>query len=131
LLKQAGMEIIPAAIEGPVIYDPPPENMSGEVINDIIPTRNASAVTGGTAQMADSNGNVLFSVAGVGLGRVAVFTDPDLFYNWELGDVSANLTEKTALLTRLEFNIIKSLRVMGANETSIREGVEADIQIID
>ena len=59
--------------------------------------------------LLDSAGNSLYSVTEIGAGRLAVFSDPDLFYNLELGDVSANLTEKTASLSRLEFEIMKSL----------------------
>ena len=137
LLKRVGMEIVAAEIQGTAEYADyaeyaPPPNAVDEisavamndplpeaeieqaggfetVISDIVPTRNASAVTGGAAMMHDEAGNALFSVMDIGLGRIAVFSDPDLFYNMELGDVSANLTPKTALLTRLEFELMKML----------------------
>ena len=115
ILRQIGMQIIAAPIQGPAEYDPSQNeeraqaDIAASVISGINPTRDASSVTGGTALMRDAAGNALFSVMNVGLGCVAVFTDPDLFYNMELGDVSANLNEKTSLLTRLEFEIMKSL----------------------
>ncbi|MCL2766964.1 MAG: GldG family protein [Peptococcaceae bacterium] len=69
----------------------------------------AATVDGGMPLIFDENGKVVFSVQRIGSGKIAVFTDPDLFYNANLGDVSANLTEKTSLLTRLEFQIFKHL----------------------
>ncbi|MCL2058702.1 MAG: hypothetical protein FWH01_06535 [Oscillospiraceae bacterium] len=114
LLALAGMEIVDADIQGPASYNPKPGTSTTEqnaelIIDGVAPTARASAVTGGTALVADSAGNALYSIAGAGQGRIAVFTDPDLFYNLELGDVSANLTDKTALLTLLALDIMKTL----------------------
>ena len=111
LLRLAGMEIADADIQGSAEY-------GGSLVSGITPTSKASALnkisqfdfSSEAGQMRDSNGNLLYGAIDIGLGKLAVFTDPDLFYNLELGDVSANLTEKTALLTRLEFEIIKNLR---------------------
>ncbi len=69
----------------------------------------ASAVLGGRPLIQDRNGNVILAVQDYGKGQVAVFSDPDLFYNHNLGDVSANLTPKTELLSRVEFQLLKDL----------------------
>jgi hypothetical protein len=137
ILKRAGMEIVAAPITGPAEYmfkhteesEPGKEtiaqdvytggaagfingidsNATGVTISGIMPTIHASAVSGGTAALRDIEGVALYSVTDYGKGRIAVFTDPDLFYNRELGDVSANLTDKTETLTRLALEIIRSL----------------------
>lgn len=69
----------------------------------------ASAVLGGKALIEDRNGNALCAVKEYEDGLVAVFSDPDLFYNAALGDVSANLNERTELLSRVEFKLLKEL----------------------
>jgi len=76
----------------------------------VIPlTSSAAAVEGGLPLVTDENGRAIFSVQTIGKGKLAVFTDPDLFYNINLGDVSANLTDQTRTLTHLEFQIFKYL----------------------
>jgi hypothetical protein len=72
-------------------------------------TAGASAVVGGEAAMLDGAGNAILSVQRVGDGLIAVFSDPDLFYSLEMGDVSANLTEKTEILANVEFKLLKAL----------------------
>ena len=72
-------------------------------------TAGAAYVEGGEVLLADDNGRAIFSAQTVGNGKIAVFTDPDLFYNASLGDISANLTESTQRITRLEFQIFKYL----------------------
>jgi hypothetical protein len=78
-------------------------------LRDIPLTKNVAAVTGGQPVITDRNGNAILSVQRIGKGTVAVFSDPDLFFNLELGDISANLTDKTQLLTRLEFQMMRFL----------------------
>jgi hypothetical protein len=78
-------------------------------LRDIPLTENAAAVIGGRPVITDRNGNAILSVQQVGKGMIAVFSDPDLFFNLELGDISANLTDKTQLLTRLEFRMMRLL----------------------
>jgi hypothetical protein len=89
------------------------ENMADRAefkeLTDIPLTGNAAAVTGGETIIADANGNAVLSVKRVGEGKLAVFSDPDLFFNRELGEVSSNLTDKTRLLTKVEFNMIREL----------------------
>jgi hypothetical protein len=114
LLRLVGMEITRADTVGPARFygigdfggaDP----AIREDLSAIPLTANADAVTGGEGLMEDAAGNHIFSLTRVGDGAIAVFTDPDLFYNLELGDVSANLTDRTRQLTRLEFQIMKLL----------------------
>jgi hypothetical protein len=100
LLRRVGMEIA----EG----DPGVFNY-GASIEGVETTKNASIVVGGKPLAIGDKGGSIYSAADYGAGRIAVFSDPDLFFNYELGDISANLTEKTARLTRLEFEIVKSL----------------------
>lgn len=82
---------------------------SFEGLSDIPLTPEASAVVGGIPLMTDDTGNSILSVKQHGKGLVAVFTDPDLFYSLEMGDVSANLTERTEKLARLEFALLRNL----------------------
>lgn len=100
LLKLAGMELIDTDMEQYADY---------AEIKNIPLTSNASAIAGGDAVIRDTAGNPVLSVKKIGGGLIAVFSDPDLFYSYELGDVSANLTEKTEILTNLEFGILKAL----------------------
>ena len=100
ILMLAGMELLDADMSQYADY--------GE-IKDIPLTVNASAVIGGEVIIRDASGNSVLSVARIGDGLIAVFTDPDLFYSYELGDVSANLTDKTEILTQVEFKLLKSL----------------------
>ncbi len=76
-------------------------------ISEIPLTPNAAAVIRGKAILRDQKQNVLCAEATIGKGRIIVFSDPALFYNQELGDVSTNLTEKTKLLSELEFQLLK------------------------
>jgi len=78
-------------------------------VTDIPLTQQAKAVKGGDPLILDRNGNAVMAVSRAGEGMVAVFTDPALFYNYEIGDVSANLTDKTRIITNLEFRIMKRL----------------------
>jgi hypothetical protein len=89
------------------------EDAAYEELTDVPLTVNASAIAGGEALMIDGEGNAVFAVQKIGDGLIAVFSDPDLFYSYELGDVSANLTEKTRLLTELEFKVLRSLELEG------------------
>ncbi|MDR2295364.1 MAG: hypothetical protein LBD95_01070 [Clostridiales Family XIII bacterium] len=100
LLALAGMELTDARIGRYADY--------GE-IRDIPLTANASAITGGEVLIRDEAGNAVCATARIGEGLLAVFSDPDLFYNRELGDVSANLTDKTKLLTDTEFKLLRAL----------------------
>lgn len=100
LLREIGMEIVPTETGGTASY--------GE-LTGIPLTEAASAVRGGEVWMIDGRGNAICAGMSVGDGIVAVFSDPDLFYNARLGDVSANLNEGTELLTKLEFELLKDL----------------------
>jgi hypothetical protein len=72
-------------------------------------TASASAISGGTPLMRDANGNAILSVQALGEGKIAVFSDPDLFFNAQIGEVSANLTDKTRLLTQVEFQMMREI----------------------
>jgi hypothetical protein len=72
-------------------------------------TENARTISGGTPLIVDANGNAVCSVKNVGEGKIAVFSDPDLFFNMQLGEVSSNLTDKTRLLTNVEFQMMRAL----------------------
>jgi hypothetical protein len=78
-------------------------------LKDIPLTGAASAISGGTPLIRDANGNAVFSVKDLGKGKLAVFSDPDLFFNAQLGEVSSNLTDKTRLLTKVEFQMMREL----------------------
>jgi hypothetical protein len=78
-------------------------------LRDIPLTENAAAVLGGETVIVDTNGNAILSVKSIGKGKLAVFSDPDLFFNKELGDISSNLNDKTRLLTKVEFNMMREL----------------------
>ena len=105
LLKKFDLQIVAADLPDTILVGQP----LAENNMDIPLTPNASAVLGGEQLITDEQGNSIFSIAPYGKGAVAVFTDPDLFYNNEMGDVSANLTEKTRQITNLEFNMMKYL----------------------
>ncbi|MCL2163730.1 MAG: hypothetical protein FWH55_04885 [Oscillospiraceae bacterium] len=66
-------------------------------------TDRAASIEGGHSLIADADGRSIFSVQLLGEGKIAVFSDPDLFYNINLGDISANLTDRSQILTQLEF----------------------------
>ncbi|MDR1160364.1 MAG: GldG family protein [Syntrophomonadaceae bacterium] len=78
-------------------------------LKDIPLTENVAAVLGGETVIVDANGNAVLSVKNIGKGKLAVFSDPDLFFNKELGDISSNLTDKTRILTKVEFNMMREL----------------------
>lgn len=80
-----------------------------EEIVQIPLTENACSVEGGEVLISDGNHHSVFSMKRVGNGMIAVFADPDLFYNHHLGDVSMNLTPKTQLISNLQFKIMKYL----------------------
>lgn len=100
LLSLAGMKLEKAAMAAAADY---------EEITNIPLTANASAIRGGQPLILDKNGNCLCASIQIGQGKLTVFSDPDLFYNHFLGDVSANLTEQTEILSKLEFKLLKSL----------------------
>ncbi|MDR2354613.1 MAG: hypothetical protein LBE16_00290, partial [Clostridiales Family XIII bacterium] len=100
LLALVGMELTGARIGRYADY--------GE-IRDIPLTANASAIAGGEVLIRDEAGNAICATTRIGEGLLAVFSDPDLFFNRELGDVSANLTDKTKLLTDTEFKLLRAL----------------------
>lgn len=100
LLEKIGMKVEDVDMHSLAAY---------QEIEDIPLSENASAIIGGSSLIRDEKGNTIFAVQSVGQGFVAVFSDPDLFYNHHLGDVSMNLTPKTEILSRLEFKIMKYL----------------------
>lgn len=100
LLKKIGMRITEGRMHTLANY---------EEIENIPLSENASAITGGKSIIKDENGNTVFAVQPVGRGFVAVFSDPDIFYNHHLGDVSMNLTPVTEILSKLEFKMMKFL----------------------
>jgi hypothetical protein len=104
LLARAGMAVSAADTAGSADF--------GELAG-IELSADAAAVTGGTPLMTDAFGNAILSVKRMGEGKIAVFSDPDLFFNARLGEVSSNLTERTRLLTRLEFQMMKALLEQG------------------
>jgi len=104
LLDAAGIRISPAEMTDFASA----EQLFGEPF-ELPLTEGAAAVIGGQALISDHNGNAVFSIQPVGNGTIAVFSDPDLYYNLNLGDISANLNEKTSVLTLLEFEIFKYL----------------------
>lgn len=80
-----------------------------EEIKQIPLSENAAVVIGGESLIRDADGNTILAVKLLKAGFVAVFSDPDIFYNHHLGDVSMNLTEKTDTLSRFEFKVLKKL----------------------
>jgi hypothetical protein len=100
LLKRADMAVEVADMTGFADF--------GE-LKDIPLTPNAVAVAGGTPLISDAAGNAVLSVKHIGEGLLAVFSDPDLFFNMQLGEVSSNLTDKTRLLTQVEFRMLREL----------------------
>ncbi len=113
LLSGIGMEIVPAEMSPNAAY----RDLKGIPL-----TGEASAVRGGEAWMRDERGNVICAVTALGEGIVAVFSDPDLFYNAHLGDVSANLNDVTELLTKLEFELLKDLVEQRRSRSNEKEG---------
>lgn len=100
LLRKVGMEIVEREMAKFADY---------EEIKKIPLSENAAAVLGGESLIKDANGNTILAVKILESGFVAVLSDPDIFYNHHLGDVSMNLTDKTEILSRLEFKILKKL----------------------
>jgi hypothetical protein len=100
LLKRAGMAVVPADMA---------EFADFGALADIPLSAGASAVTGGTPLIFDDKGNAVLSVKRMGEGQIAVFSDPDSFLNLHLGEVSSNLTEKTRILTKMEFDMLRAL----------------------
>lgn len=100
LLEKADMKLVDAQMSQFAHF---------EEITQIPLTENACSVKGGEILMADKNNHAVFSIKRVGKGVIAVFSDPDLFYNHHLGDVSMNLTPKTQVLSKLEFKMMKFL----------------------
>lgn len=100
LLERIGLKLEDGTMHSKASYE--------EIVN--IPlSEKASAIIGGKPIIKDGNGNTVFAIRTVGKGFIAVFSDPDLFYNHHLGDVSMNLTPKTEVLSKLEFKIMKQL----------------------
>jgi hypothetical protein len=100
LLERAGMSVHALDSSG---------RADVEDSKDIPLTAAASTIRGGTPLIRDANGNAVFSVKELGEGKIAVFSDPDLFFNIHLGEVSSNLTDKTRLLTNLEFQMMREI----------------------
>ena len=88
-----------------------PENRYGiyDEISEIPITSNASMVLGGESRLTDQFGNTVLSVQKIGKGLIAVYSDPDIFYSHEMGDVSANLTPKTELISKVHFKMMREL----------------------
>ena len=78
-------------------------------ILDIPITDKASVVSGGETRMTDQFGNPILTVRKIGKGLIAVCSDPDLFYSFEMGDVSSNLTPKTEIISRVQFKMMREL----------------------
>jgi hypothetical protein len=72
-------------------------------------TENVSAVRGGESMLFTPQRQSILSVKRIKEGMIAVLSDPDLMYNMQLGDVSATLTERTELLTQLEFDMLEAV----------------------
>ena len=105
LLRLAGMELSALDLAGTDV------DALSSVGGGIRLTENASAVIGGEDEgvLSASAGQTILAVKHIGAGMIVVLSDPDLMFNSELGDVSANLTERTEKITQLEydmFNII-------------------------
>lgn len=100
LLESIDMRLIEAEMANFSSYDE---------LKHIALSDKASAIRGGESLIRDARGNTIFAVKPVGRGLIAVFSDPDSFYNHKLGDVSMNLTANTEVLSKLEFKIMKYL----------------------
>ncbi|MCL2337804.1 MAG: GldG family protein [Firmicutes bacterium] len=109
LLSKAGMQITDGPQAPAGLNEAAGQFAAYGELQKIPLTANASYVTGGEALATDENGNAILACQRVGKGLIAVCSDPDLFYNAQLGDVSANLTDQTEILTNLEFKLLKYL----------------------
>lgn len=97
ILKEIDMEIVKDNIYAETNFHD---------IKEIPLTDNKSIVKGGESLISDINGKSICSYKKIGEGYIIVFSDPDLFYSYELGDVSANLNEKTDKLSKLVFELL-------------------------
>ena len=105
LLEHAGLRIYNADKPDTAFVSP----LLSVEFTEIPLTQRAAFIEGGQPLITDADGNSVFSVQTVGNGMIAVFSDPDLLYNSRLGDVSANLTDQTRLLTKLVFEMYRYL----------------------